>query len=35
VPDFETNRTASEAYLRMLIDRILALTPALAKRLAR
>ena len=34
VPDHETNRPAFEAHVRMIIDRIIELTPSLAKRLA-
>jgi len=33
VPDYETNRTAFEAHVRTIIDRIVELTPRLAKRL--
>jgi len=32
VPDYETNQAASEAHIRTIIDRILELTPMLAKR---
>ena len=34
VPDHETNRSAFEAHVRMIIDRIIELTPKLAKRLS-
>ena len=34
VPDHETNRPAFEAHVRMIIDRIIGLTPLLARRLA-
>ena len=32
VPDYETNRTGLEIHVRTIIDRILELTPMLAKR---
>jgi hypothetical protein len=34
VPDHETNQEAFEAHVRLIIDRIIALTPRLAKRLS-